>query len=168
MIGNDIIDLKLAARQSNWKRKGFLDKIFTTVEQNTINSNTKPELMVWLLWSMKEAAYKIYNRETGHRGYFPHLLSCTLTSYSDNSYKGFVNYKDKSYYTSTEISDDMLHTVAVENVVNLNNINSIERASVTKDKSGIPYLITEKGLIPISISHHGRFSKTVKVKRPVN
>ena len=33
MIGNDIIDLDVAKTESNWKRKGFLDKIFTANEQ---------------------------------------------------------------------------------------------------------------------------------------
>ena len=29
MIGNDIVDLSLAAIQSNWQRRGFLEKQFT-------------------------------------------------------------------------------------------------------------------------------------------
>ena len=33
MIGNDIVDLALAQKESNWKRKGFLNKIFTEKEQ---------------------------------------------------------------------------------------------------------------------------------------
>ena len=37
MIGNDIVDLALAQKESNWKRKGFLDKIFTLQEQLFIN-----------------------------------------------------------------------------------------------------------------------------------
>ena len=36
MIGNDIVDLKLAKNQSNWQRKGFLEKQFTEEEQKTI------------------------------------------------------------------------------------------------------------------------------------
>jgi hypothetical protein len=33
MIGNDVVDLALAQKESNWKRKGFLNKLFTSVEQ---------------------------------------------------------------------------------------------------------------------------------------
>jgi lactate dehydrogenase-like 2-hydroxyacid dehydrogenase len=29
-IGNDIVDLALARKESNWKRPGYLNKIFTT------------------------------------------------------------------------------------------------------------------------------------------
>ena len=38
MIGNDIVDLNLAERQSNWQRPGFLEKQFTIQEQYTAKS----------------------------------------------------------------------------------------------------------------------------------
>ena len=34
MIGNDIVDLKQAAKDSNWQRPRFLDKVFTKHEQD--------------------------------------------------------------------------------------------------------------------------------------
>jgi phosphopantetheinyl transferase len=51
-----------------------LDKIFTQNEQLLI-ATADPDIMVWNLWSRKEA-YKIYNRATGVRGYFPLNLVC--------------------------------------------------------------------------------------------
>ena len=36
-IGNDIIDLKLAKTQSNWQRKGFLEKQFTQKETTSMD-----------------------------------------------------------------------------------------------------------------------------------
>ncbi|MHA7057438.1 4'-phosphopantetheinyl transferase superfamily protein [Aquimarina sp. M1] len=62
MIGNDIIDLKLAAVQSNWQRKGWLNKVFTASEQQRIWYAKNPGQMVWKLWSMKEATYKAHQR----------------------------------------------------------------------------------------------------------
>jgi phosphopantetheinyl transferase (holo-ACP synthase) len=59
VIGNDIVDLALARKESNWKRPGYLNKIFTTKEQLLISSAENPNTMVWNLWSRKEAAYKI-------------------------------------------------------------------------------------------------------------
>ena len=41
MIGNDIIDLKLAKKQSNYRRAGFLDKQFSSSEQVTNSINIK-------------------------------------------------------------------------------------------------------------------------------
>ncbi len=46
MIGNDIVDLVQARFQSNWKRKGFVQKIFTQKEQELIFSSKNPENMV--------------------------------------------------------------------------------------------------------------------------
>jgi hypothetical protein len=37
VIGNDIVDLA-ARKESNWKRPGYLNKIFTTKEQLLISS----------------------------------------------------------------------------------------------------------------------------------
>ena len=56
MIGNDIIDLSLAKIESNWQRKGFLEKQFTAKEQQLILEAPNSFVMVWRLWSMKEAA----------------------------------------------------------------------------------------------------------------
>ncbi len=60
MIGNDVVDLALAKVESNWQRKGYLDKLFTTKEQNLIFCSENPTIMVWILWSRKEAVYKIH------------------------------------------------------------------------------------------------------------
>ncbi len=49
MIGNDVIDLELAKKESNWKRKGFLTKLFTSFEQELIAKATNQEEMVWML-----------------------------------------------------------------------------------------------------------------------
>ena len=52
MIGNDIIDLKLAAIQSNWQRKGFLNKIFTEEEQRVILNSDNAFQLVWYLFAL--------------------------------------------------------------------------------------------------------------------
>ena len=61
MIGNDIVDLKRIT--ANWKRPRFLDKTFTLGEQVYIQNSKNKHQMVWLLWSMKEAAYKAYVKQ---------------------------------------------------------------------------------------------------------
>lgn len=62
MIGNDVIDILQTRRESNWRRRGFIAKLFNDEEQLLIEKSTDPESMLWILWSMKEAAYKVYNR----------------------------------------------------------------------------------------------------------
>lgn len=79
MIGNDIVDLKQAAKDSNWKRPRFLDKIFTPREQQLIWSAKDQDQMVWLLWSMKEAAYKVNVQQFGTRFFNPKRFGMYFT-----------------------------------------------------------------------------------------
>ena len=60
MIGTDIIDIVEAKKTSNWERPRFLEKLFTSNEQQLIHNSENKFVMVWRLWSMKEAAYKLY------------------------------------------------------------------------------------------------------------
>ena len=74
MIGNDVIDLTLANQESNWKRKGFLQKLFSASEQQRILKSANPSQMVWILWSIKESVYKANLRMDYNRG------SCCATT----------------------------------------------------------------------------------------
>ncbi|WP_420151665.1 4'-phosphopantetheinyl transferase family protein [Spirosoma sp.] len=96
MIGNDIVDLNLARQQSNWRRRGYLDKLFTHSEQELIRSATDPDLMIWTLWSMKESAYKLIVRETSEPFFAPEKLVCQLVKIHSGTIEGSVFYQ-KSY-----------------------------------------------------------------------
>ncbi len=123
VIGNDIVDLALAKKESNWQRKGFLDKIFTQNEQLLIANAENPEVMVWNLWTRKEAGYKIYNRQTNIRGYFPLQLECDYESET----LGTVCCNGNIYYTQTKISDECIYTIAVaekDHFMQIRNLNS--------------------------------------------
>ena len=155
MIGNDIVDLVLAKKESNWKRNRFLDKIFTIKEQVLIVDAENPEIMVWNLWSRKEAAYKIYNRETGIRGYFPLQLEC----FYENATLGTVSIKGKTYFTQSKIENDSICTIAVVEKEYFKKIKSINPAVKILKKNGIPFTIdcNSKMENPVSISHLGGF-----------
>ena len=159
MIGNDIVDLALARKESNWKRNGFLDKIFTENEQQLILNDANPEIMVWNLWSRKEAAYKIYNRETGIRGFFPIQLEC----FYENATLGTVSIKGKTYFTQSKIENDSIYTIAVVKKEHFKKIKSIDSAEEILKKNGIPFIIDfdSKMEKPVSITHHGRFWRGV-------
>src|SRR5262245_43100737 len=118
MIGNDIIDLSLAATESNWRRRGFLDKIFTKSEQLLILQSKEPETLVWNLWSRKEAVYKIYNRQTSIRAFIPLKLEC-FDVYNEI---GKVVCMGKLYFTKTEIQNQYIHTIAAENLSDFNKV----------------------------------------------
>jgi phosphopantetheinyl transferase (holo-ACP synthase) len=165
MIGNDIVDLALARKESNWKRNGFLDKIFTKKEQMLISNSEDPEVMVWNLWSRKEAAYKVYNRKTQIRGYFPLQLECFELGINDGISFGKVVIKDLIYFTKTVITTQFVHTIALENVQDFVTIKTLENRKNIKKNNGIPSYFEKDNsvLIPISISHHGRFEQIVSL-----
>lgn len=188
MTGNDIIDKAEAAIESNWKRKGFIEKIFTPREQQYIHTAVAQEEMVWQLWSMKESAYKIHNRQYGKRFFAPLQFSCTLLTMSE----GMVDHHDHSYPTITNITEKFIYSIATPAATGRNNILNccfhlplqiqytpqhfidekiISRyASVTgiskkdlkvsRDNNGIPDLHcrTTKTEIPLSITHHGNYA----------
>ena len=168
MIGNDVVDLLHSRKDSNWKRKGYIEKIFNPEEQLYISNASDPEIMVWALWSMKEAAYKVYNRKTKVREYIPKKLNCFIESQNEILITGKVICSENTFHTKTILSNDLIHTVAVSFFDDLNNVIEIENKAIHKDKNGIPFLAGGLQNIAqdVSISHHGRFEKVVTLSQP--
>ncbi|WP_293744717.1 4'-phosphopantetheinyl transferase superfamily protein [uncultured Pedobacter sp.] len=146
MLGNDIVDLDLAKIQSNWRRKNYLDKIFTPKEQSLITSANNPDEMVWLLWSMKESAYKIHNRKTGIRDFAPKNFSCTIHA---DSY-GAVSIDNYTYFTKSNIQTAFIHTIAAPVY---NKLEKIKVAIYELPDHPNDYKSTKPG----SVSHHGQY-----------
>lgn len=186
MIGNDLVDLKLASTQSNWQRKGFLDKLFTLMEQGYILDSNNPFETVWLLWSMKESAYKAYLQTHDDRFFSPKKLACSLISKN----KGTVLINNSMFLTESEINEAFIYTVAFSEKHNNNFVTDcfrfehsdfktqhrvvyqkilaafakelklpIGRLSIRKNAQGIPQLFhDEMRLInSFSLTHHGNF-----------
>ena len=114
MIGNDIIDLQLTGRESNWQRPGFLKKLFTSEEKALIQAGTNPETIVWLLWSMKESAYKIVARQEKRSFFAPKKFRCALPELKDASctLSGSVAYQDCIFKTDSQVTPNHIHTIA--------------------------------------------------------
>ncbi len=108
MIGNDIIDLNLAKKASNWKRKGFLEKQFTKKEKALIRNANDCFKMVWLLWSMKESAYKIYTQQNEERFFSPKKFECHL---STNKH-GIVCFQNQEFFTKSLLNDNYIFTIS--------------------------------------------------------
>jgi phosphopantetheinyl transferase (holo-ACP synthase) len=188
VTGNDIVDRKAAAAESNWQRKGFLQKIFTSVELEQINNAAEPEKTLWRLWSMKESAYKIFSRQTGNRFFAPQKFC----SHIINEREGTVHAEGKFYQTITCCTEDFIYSTAklsgVDKPPLVNNCFRIRDTenfrlqpflyteiissyiSITgkeetgirliKDKTGAPSLFcrSSNDPIPLSITHHGRYA----------
>ncbi|MDR6967367.1 phosphopantetheinyl transferase (holo-ACP synthase) [Flavobacterium arsenatis] len=158
MIGNDIVDLELAKTESNWKRKGFLEKIFTESEQKIILYSENPEKMVWLLWSCKEAAYKIHNRQTLIRAFIPLQLECDL-EFANKQISVKVKCFDKCYFCRTEVTENYIYTIAVAKQDSFQFIKEFDKGLKIIKKDGIPYIHGNQNTI--SITHHGKFDRRI-------
>jgi hypothetical protein len=162
MIGNDVVDILQARSESNLQRKGFMEKLFTQEEQEIIAKSLNAEEMIWRLWSMKEAAYKIYNRETGIRAFIPLSLGCSI----EDAVRGKVGCNGTTYFTRTKIYDNIIHTVAVCNADDFSLIYEPASAEIDKDNTGLPYAKSSSGLLyPASKSHHGSELKIVALQK---
>jgi phosphopantetheinyl transferase (holo-ACP synthase) len=167
MIGNDVIDILQSRKESNWQRRGFIEKIYTLDEQFLITNAADPETMVWILWSMKEAAYKVYNRQTKIREYIPQKLVCSIGLQNHNSITGSVICSGTTFYTNTILFQDHIHTIAVSHFDNLNKVIEIKKEAISKDKNGLPYLSNtlQNTIQDVSVSHHGQFEKVVTINK---
>lgn len=187
MIGNDIVDLAQAAQDSNWQRRGFLAKLFTDYEQDIIHAVTNPEQLVWLLWSLKESAYKAQFRETRQRVFAPQKISCQLNKLTETAAEATVTY-GRVYQATSVINSCYVASVAwlpavtqqpAHNVfpildihyknqhqaVRQEAINCIfshlaikpDSVAIHKNRFGIPFLSAGSQQIPLSLSHHGQY-----------
>lgn len=181
MIGNDIVDLEKARLESNWRRPRYLDKICTASEQQLIMEAQNPASMLWLMWTMKEAAYKAENSISGARLYAPSQLLCRQITINDQNEEGElrasgeVQYKKYTFQTRSLINDQMIHTICCLNEQDFSDLQTNQlNASIpyieqfnalnpglrlTKNKAGKPAVIhqlTGRGYA-CSLSHHGNY-----------
>ena len=152
MIGNDIIDLSLAKIESNWQRRGFLEKQFTENEQKLISAAPNPFVLVWKFWSMKEAVYKVYAQQNERRFFAPKNFDCLLMSRNE----GLVNFRNQIFYTSTIITPGYIFTLA-----------SIDKEIKAYSKLVMPQFIDK--MIKIKLQDITSFSaKEIKQKKTKN
>lgn len=179
MIGNDIVDIKKAKIDSNWRRKGYLQKVYTPKEQALILNHADPDLIVWIFWSMKEAVYKANQRITSLKEYAPTKINCRIERHIGNSvFYGKVCYNQRNYCTQTLVFEDYIHSMALYNTDEFENIRKIYIGKyssenymeflikndylkypekIIKNKYGLPDLHNEESLKLVSISHHGSY-----------
>ena len=177
MIGNDVVDLQLAETQSNWQRKGFLEKQFSLKEQHNILEAKNSFLRVWLFGSMKEAAYKCYTQQYEKRFFAPQKFVCKLIS----EHEGIVCFEGNEFYTTTFFDRSYVYTIATDTQKETSVFSSIGSPKTIdldikiklEEETGISYKEIIQRKTPIgaplyfhkdklltnscSISHHGNY-----------
>ncbi|NJW53364.1 4'-phosphopantetheinyl transferase family protein [Salinimicrobium oceani] len=184
MIGNDVVDLELSRRQSNWRRNGFLEKVFSKAEREIILTSEDHELHVWLLWSMKEAAYKAHQRKFRLPRNLNWLAQQTeIIKQEEGGAIGLVKIDAEEYSTTSEVTSAYIHTCSksreirgVKNAIfetpsseaKKQLLQEVSRhfaidqdqLSLKKTSAGIPFFETQGEPIftHFSLSDHGKFS----------
>ena len=177
MIGNDIIDLKIARAERKSDNLRFMDKVFTNNEKNLILNAQDPDLQLWVLWSMKEAAYKAHQRIYD----LPRILNpgSYECKYSKEENSGIVKIGSSEYGINILITSEYIHsttytkeysqvvyangnTSKYDLLINFLTQNAFERDEIqlSKDHKGIPSICLKdlSKKLPISLSHHGNFT----------
>ncbi|WP_052496072.1 4'-phosphopantetheinyl transferase family protein [Pedobacter lusitanus] len=175
MIGNDIVDLRQAELDSNWQRKGYLDKICTAPEQQMILTALYPARMLWLIWTMKESACKIVQRKTGIRSYVPLKFCCEVACHDGLQASGTVNYLEEIFQIRTEIKDNCIHSSAVPQSSDFEHLHLhyLQPSATYREEfnslSGLYLLAGTPSGLPelthqitghkhaVSVSHHGEY-----------
>jgi phosphopantetheinyl transferase (holo-ACP synthase) len=70
-IGNDIVDLSRRGARDKAKDERFVRRVCTDSEAAWIQSDRDPDRTLWMIWTAKEAAFKISSRQNG-RAVFAH------------------------------------------------------------------------------------------------
>ena len=160
MIGNDIIDLELAEKESNWKRKGYLEKLFSDSEQEFIFSANNQSQMVWVLWSIKESVYKAYLRMDYQRGFYPLKIEIKSLDGNDNEYHAEITLNHQNFMATSRVTTHFVDTVAVHHDLDRSKVVSLKPDTLYyKDSNGLPLDYSNN---PISISHHGNYKKMIR------
>ena len=179
MIGNDIIDLVQAKKESNWQRPGYLNKLFWPEEQQIIHQSSNQHNMVWSLWSMKEAVYKAEFRRTMIFEYAPLKVKCLSFNEAHQFLHAEFEYNSIKYFTFTRVFSNFLHTIACRWKEDFLSLKLIEvedypeeyvtylimkkfiskNQFIIKEDNGLPNLVdlNKNSSSPLSISHHGKY-----------
>ena len=192
MIGNDIVDLTEALKSQHWNNHRFIDKVFSIDEKDLILHASNRFQVTWILWSMKESAYKVHLRKFRKPFFAPSKINCQY----EPGGSGKVRIDRTTYSTNTFVNEDLIYTIAFtdpsseylggyQKVVDTSYTNLhnkcyrevIEKSSahlnekiynmqIRKDEYGIPKLFAnnkEQSLI-FSTSHHGKYYAYVILK----
>jgi len=183
LIGNDIIDRQIPISK-NWNTPRYLNKIYTSLEQQHISASVDPELMVQILWSLKEAAYKAHQRRFNlKRSYNPIQFNCQIITEENGSIGGEINIDDVIYFSHSKITPQFIHSSVISEeklktsakifqksltlkqdlIATLSSLYKkpqSSRFSIKKNKQFIPFLFLNgiKQDQVFSLSHHGNFS----------
>ena len=168
MIGNDIVDLAKAKRDTFIFRPRYLDKLCSREEVNLVRSSSNSIQTFWRLWTMKETAYKAYQRQFSFGAkYNPFAFSSQLI----DEEVGIVSYQNHTLITRSFKTDKFMYSEVSHSEVHntffgstaafLSHLKTEFQLAfppiVSTSVEGLPMLKLNQDSIPFSKTHHGHF-----------
>ena len=114
-IGNDIVDLCDPLAQSKENNLAFLARVFSSEEQRLISKSIAPHVMLWTLWSIKEASLKAAKKLLSNINFIPKKFSCEIIEAKRARWRCYYNSACFNVHVTT--TSDYVHAVAVSNDV---------------------------------------------------
>lgn len=110
-IGNDIVDLNDPQAKSKENNLAFLSRIFSSAEQRLISESSAPHVMLWTLWSIKEASFKAAQKLLSNIRFIPKKFSCEIIE--AKSARWLCYYNSACFNVHVTTTSDYVHAVAV-------------------------------------------------------
>lgn len=112
--GNDMVALA-AIDVARTLRPHFYSRIITPSERELFTHQLKGQLpfehFVWLVWSVKESAYKFLKRFDPKLVFSPSKLNVEQLKYCDGNFEGIVSLDDHLLYSRSSVNKDYIFSV---------------------------------------------------------
>ena len=110
-IGNDIVDLNDPQAQGKENNLAFLSRVFSSAEQRLISESSAPHVMLWTLWSIKEASFKAAQKLLSDIRFIPKKFLCEIVE--AKSAQWHCCYSSACFNVQVTTTNDYVHAVAV-------------------------------------------------------
>lgn len=141
-------------------------------KRSNIESSASPTTMVWILWSLKESAYKCRHRTDRKRRFDPLSFKVCLDTARQTA---DVCYGTSTFYAFYEANDNFIQSWGSTSRYTASRLTpfifpstSHHQPDYHKDADGVPYFVNNTSPLTrlLSVSNHGRFCSYISTLIP--
>lgn len=142
MLGNDIVDLQVVLTSGQAQRPGFQDRISSSSELPPLRSYFDEEHCTWLLWAIKESAYKYYIQAEGQPIFAPKKFRFIAQKLQEDTVEGYTETPvgkvrstvrlTKAHITAESWSETSSHLGIHRHVYGLSASGQVEKSKQLK------------------------------------
>ena len=146
-----------------------MKKLFNTPEINYINNHEEPILAFWHLWSVKESAYKAWQRQTKSKPvfnaytFFCQNIKANPILVVKDDFNCEIKTTFSTHYIYSQCQSEALTSIILKSNFDYSRLKNKwydEGWQIIKTTQGIPYLYNKQKRIftAISLSHNNQFT----------